>query len=190
MGEPPSLPMEIDEFLRWDGEGDTRYQLRDGIPVAKRLETVAHGSLWAMLAARLGQFLDRKAGWGVLIPAGLVSRTRPRTFHEADIALTATPGRATDQFLTDPVVLAEVVSAATADDDRRAKQPDYRAIPSVQQIVLVDSRYVYCEVHRRQPDERWLVDLLRDRDGILRLDSIGFEARLGELYINVPLEAA
>ena len=37
--------MEVEEFLDWSGEGETRYQLRDGIPVAMAPGSLHHGRL-------------------------------------------------------------------------------------------------------------------------------------------------
>lgn len=91
-------------------------------------------------------------------------------------------------MIANPILIVEVLSPSTADDDRRIKLPDYRAAPSVEEIVFIDSGFVYCEVHRRQPDYRWVTDLLWNREAVLRLDNIAFEARLDELYRNVPLE--
>jgi Uma2 family endonuclease len=182
--------MEIAEFLRWDGEGDTRYQLRDGVPVAMAPPSPAHGMLCSRLAAGLVAAADKRPPCAAVAEAGLLSPTRARTYHQADIAVSCAQQKAGEQMVADPVLIVEVLSPTTADDDRRAKLPDYRATDSVKEIVLIDSRFVYCEVHRRQPDGRWIVDLLRDRDSLLRLDSIGFEATLDDIYRNVPLEAA
>lgn len=190
MGEPAFRPMEIEEFLRWEGEGDTRYQLRDGVPVAMAPPAPAHRVLAGNLAGQLYAALANRAGCAVQLEAGLLSPTRARTFHQADIAVSCTPPKITDHIIAEPVLVVEVLSPTTADDDRRAKLPDYRATPSVQEIVFIDSRFVYCEVHRRQPDGRWVTDLSCDRDAVLRLDSVPLEVRLDDLYRNVPLEAA
>jgi Uma2 family endonuclease len=92
--------------------------------------------------------------------------------------------------VADPVLIVEILSPGTGDDDRRIKLPDYRAMPSVQEIVLIDSRYMHCEVHRKQADGRWVVDILRDAASVLRLDSVDLEVRLDDVYRNVPMEAA
>ncbi|MCP4686020.1 MAG: Uma2 family endonuclease, partial [bacterium] len=62
------------------------------------------------------------------------------------------------------------------------------AIASIQEIVLVDQQQLYCEVHRRLPDGRWLTDLLRRPEARLRLESIGFDQPLSAIYANVSFE--
>ncbi len=52
----------------------------------------------------------------------------------------------------------------------------------------MDQHQVYCEVHRRLDDGRWLTDLLRQADARLRLESIGFDQPLSAIYANVSFE--
>lgn len=190
MGEPAFRPMEVGEFLSWEGGGDTRYQLRDGVPVAMAPPSTAHGILCAHITAALVAALAKRPPCEAISEAGVLSPTRARTYHQADIAVTCAPQKSGESIVGAPLLVVEVLSPSTVDDDRRTKLPDYRAIESVQEVVLIDSRFVYCEVHRRQPDSRWVTDLLRDRDAVLRLDSVGLTASLDDLYRNVPLEAA
>lgn len=182
--------MEIAEFLRWSGDGDTRYQLRDGVPVAMAPPSAAHSRLCGNFAGELSLALKRRPPCGVFVEAGLLSPTRSRTYHQADIAVSCVDHSPGEAIVSDPVVVIEVLSRTTESDDRRSKLFDYRAMPSVREIVLMDSQAVYCEVYRRQGDGRWVADFLRDREALLRLESIEFEATLADLYRNVPLEAA
>jgi Uma2 family endonuclease len=181
--------MEVEEFLRWEGERDTRYQLRDGVPVAMAPPSPAHSKLCGNLAAEIGAAAKKRRPCGLFVEAGLLSPTRSRTYHQADLVVSCAIQTAGPGIVLEPILIVEVLSPATAKDDRRAKLFDYRAMPTVMEVVLVDSQDVYCEVHRRQPDGRWLTDLLRDREARLKLDSIGLEVSLDELYADVPLEA-
>lgn len=63
-----------------------------------------------------------------------------------------------------------------------------RAIPSVVEIVLLDQQQLYCEVHHRLDDGRWLTDLLRQPEARLRLESIGFDQPLSAIYSGVQIE--
>jgi Uma2 family endonuclease len=191
MGEPAFRSMEIEEFLRWEGEGDTRYQLRDGVPVAMAPPGTAHRVLLMNLGGRLLSALAvSRPGCTVQTEAGIPSPSGARNFHQADLAVSCTPQGPSDPIIASPILVVEVLSPTTADDDRRIKLPDYRAASSVDEIVLIDSRHIHCEVHRRQPDGRWVVDLLLGGEAVLRLDTVRLEARLDDLYRNVPLEAA
>ncbi|MGQ0663367.1 MAG: Uma2 family endonuclease [Pseudomonadota bacterium] len=190
MAESVRKRMEVAEFLAFQGDRDTRYQLRDGVPVAMAPPSGAHGILAGNLAGHLSTALSAHPRCAVWLEAGIRSVSNKRSFHQADMVVTCTPVAVGQQQIDDPLLIVEVLSPSTADDDRRVKLPDYRAMPSVKEIVLIDSRYSYCEIHRRQDGDRWLVDLYRQPDARVRLDSVGLDRPLGELYANVPVEAA
>jgi hypothetical protein len=81
------------------------------------------------------------------------------------------------------VLCASVVylSSRTATNGRQIKVPDYRGgqikvpgyrdIPSVQEILLIDSESACAEVHRRESD-RWISEIIRGLEATLALDSV------------------
>jgi hypothetical protein len=54
-------------------------------------------------------------------------------------------------------------------------------IPSMQEILLVDSDSRYAEIHRRQ-GEQWMIQIINTPDGLIPLASIGIAIPLTELY--------
>ena len=85
-----------------------------------------------------------------------------------------------------PVLIVEVLSPSTAAIDRQIKVPDYRRIPSVIEIVLIDSESAFAEVHRREGD-RWITEMMRGIDAALALNSVPLTILLSELYEGIPL---
>ena len=90
---------------------------------------------------------------------------------------------ADDMSLLNPVLLFEVLSLATADYDRGAKLEHYQAIPSLQEVLLIDQPERRIEHHRRDGD-RWLAATFTD--GLIEL-ALGVNLPLAELYD--PIEA-
>jgi Uma2 family endonuclease len=188
MADAAQRRMSVEEFLAWQGEGDTRYQLREGVPVAMAPPSATHRVVAGNLMGLVFEKLRSRPPRTVQPEAGLSSISSRRSFHQADFAVTCSPVGPSGQEIADPIRIVEVLSPSTADDDRRIKLPDYRMIPSVQEIVLIDSRFRYCEVHRRSGDDRWITDLLRRAEDRLRLETVGLDVALSEVYANVPLE--
>jgi Uma2 family endonuclease len=87
----------------------------------------------------------------------------------------------------EPVVVVEVLSPSTATTDRGGKLPDYRSVPSVQEILLVSSWERRVEHWRRTPDG-WAVTE-RGGDAVLRLETLGIELPLDGVYEGVDLGA-
>ena len=67
--------------------------------------------------------------------------------------------------------------------------PVYRQIETVQEILLIDSDGLYAEAHRRA-GAQWITEILRGREAILTLASVGVEIRLADLYEGIALQDA
>jgi Uma2 family endonuclease len=188
MAEAAPARMTVEEFLRWESGDDRRYELVDGRILAMTPPAEAHGVVAVRLAARIETALQGRRPCRVLTEAGVRIPRRGHDFYVADLGVTCAPPSPTRRHLEDPVLLVEVLSPSTEAHDRKTKLPDYRLIPSVQEIAFVDSTGMHAEVHRRLDGERWLTEIVRGPEGVLRLASIGLEARLGPLYEFVAFE--
>ncbi|MFD2571333.1 Uma2 family endonuclease [Spirosoma soli] len=93
-----------------------------------------------------------------------------------------------DEFdnLLNPTVLIEVLSEGTEDYDRGRKFLRYRAIPSFQEYVLIDSQRVAVEVWRKNDLGQWtLMEQINDPAGQFRIQSIDLTIVLQKAYDRV-----
>lgn len=186
MAEPAIERMTLDAFLSWDGEPDVRYQLFDGMPQAMAPANILHQAMASRLNAAIATALAKRPGCSVIGEVGVTSALRNNSFYIADIAVTCRPLQSV-QMIPDPILIVEVLSPSTEETDRKVKLGDYRAIPSIEEILLIDPHRLYAEVHRRFDTDRWLVDLLRQESDVLRLTSVGLAVPLAELYRAFPI---
>ncbi|WP_439814016.1 Uma2 family endonuclease [Zavarzinia sp. CC-PAN008] len=186
MADAAQRQMTIEEFLTWDDGTDTRYELRGGVLVAMSPGSRAHQRMIPALAVAVGGVLRGRKGCEQRSEAGILSPTRDLTYYVVDLLITCSERDRETPYAQDPILIVEVLSKSTERVDRRTKLPDFRAIPSVEEILLIDPEKPHCEVHRRTGDGRWLVDLIRGRDQHLVLESIGLKVPLSELYPDIP----
>jgi Uma2 family endonuclease len=177
--------MTVPEFLEWDSGDDRTYELRDGVVVAMAPSSRAHNIIVGELGFHLRRALEGRKGCTVEPQAGIRSRSRPNSFYVCDLAVTCTPPLGGEKELAEPTLVVEVFSPSTDRTDRHVKLPDYRLIPSVQEILLFQQDFIHCEVHRRLDQSRWLTDLVQGPEQKLRIESIGIEIPLGELYREI-----
>jgi Uma2 family endonuclease len=179
--------MTVAEFLRWEDGTDTRYELLGGTIFGIAPPAPAHGFLAARLCARIEAGPRSRPPCMAQIKAAIAKPDRDDTCYIADLAVTCTPPQRGQQLLSDPVLIAEILSPGTALYDRQTKVADYRRIPSVQEILLIDSASVFAEVLRRA-GEQWITELVQGRTATLSLASIGLTVTMSELYhgIDVP----
>lgn len=119
--------------------------------------------------------------------AGVIPPSRQHTYYQADLLVTCEPSRPGARDVAAPLLLCEVLSDSTELCDRRRKIPDYRALPSVQELLLVDSERMFVEVHRRLDERRWLTELLQRPQDLLVLESVELRLALADLYEEVAL---
>ncbi len=88
-----------------------------------------------------------------------------------------------------PTLVVEVLSPSTERYDRGVKSESYRRIDSLKTYVLVSQDRAHVEIRERQSDGAWAI---RDASGIeatVRLDAIGVELPLHEVYDGVEFPA-
>ncbi|MBW3570161.1 MAG: Uma2 family endonuclease [Gemmatimonadetes bacterium] len=86
--------------------------------------------------------------------------------------------------LLNPQLVVEVLSDTTEPYDRVEKFEAYRAIDSLLEYVLVDSRRVRVERYARQGDF-WVFSSESDPDAVIELSSVGDSLSLREIYADV-----
>ncbi|QCO01786.1 Uma2 family endonuclease [Azospirillum argentinense] len=183
--KPAIQKMDIDEFLAWADrqEPDTRYELVGGQPRAMNACSQAHSQIAANVVYEVRRRL--RPPCRVLSEAAIERDDRADRFYEADIAVTCSPHQPGQRSTPNPVLVVEILSDSTASHDRGTKVPDYMQIPSVQEVLLVDSRAVRAQLWRRD-GRRWIVEDFTD-DATLPLASIGAELPLAALYDGIAL---
>jgi len=173
--------MTVEEFLNWNDNTDTRYELVNGEIMAMSPPVPFHGLIAANLTVVLRQQLQPPCR--VILEAGIRSE-RDDLYYQADLAVGCTPLTAKDRHVPDPMVIVEVLSPSTQSHDRGVKVADYRTIPSVREIVLVSSTVVHVELWRRTL-EGWMVLDLIGRDTRFTLESLGVELTLAAIYEGI-----
>lgn len=94
-------------------------------------------------------------------------------------------GRDNSTLLT-PKVLFEVLSQSTARYDRSTKWLNYQQIETLTDYVLVDQSTI-CVEHFHRTAAGWVHRVFIHRDEALRLESVGIELPLDEIYRKLEL---
>ena len=173
--------VSLDEFLAFDGDGDTRYQLVRGAVTAMAPARLLHGQLVAELARLIGNRVS--APCRVITEAGLKPSHRDDTYWQADLAVICGPLQAGAVYATGPRLVVEVLSQSTEANDRSIKLFDYRKMSTLRDILLVSSNQVQIEHWQRRGD-LWQVRDLGPGD-VLTIDGLGIEIALDELYADM-----
>jgi Uma2 family endonuclease len=117
-----------------------------------------------------------------------VATDRHRHYTYPDVVVACEPLQYVDEHrdtITNPVLIAEVLSESTEKYDRGAKFERYRAIPTVSAYLLVAQDRVHVELYTRQPNAAWVLREWNDAGAQIELASLRCSIAISEIYAKV-----
>ena len=127
----------IEDWLAYQGEGDTRYELLDGRLVAMNPPKVWHGTIANEIGRICGDALRDRFPCRALQGAGLAIRRKPKArAYIPDIVVTCEPIDENRHLAAEPRLVVEVLSPSTDRYDQTRKLADYQGLPTVDEVWL------------------------------------------------------
>jgi len=177
--------MTREEFFSWAQSQDVRYEF-DGVePVAMTGGTVDHNQISQNIQFALRTRLRGSACRPLGPDAGVA--TVGDTVRYPDALVTCAKVAGTAHLVPGVVVVFEVLSPSSGRTDRIEKVREYRAVPSIRRYVILECTSIGLTVfERREANDGWTASTLT-ADDVLRMQEIGIEVPVAELYRDVEL---
>ncbi|WP_293124484.1 Uma2 family endonuclease [Microcoleus sp. bin38.metabat.b11b12b14.051] len=90
--------------------------------------------------------------------------------------------------ITNPVLIAEVLSKSTKAYDRDEKFAAYRSIPSFQEYLLIDQYRLQVQQYSKTDGNKWIFSEYSCAGDRVSLTSISVEFSVGDLYENIEFD--
>lgn len=176
-------PLTIDQFVEWEQKQEGRYEY-DGIQTyAMTGGTSAHAAIQIALTSALHRRLKGKP----CRPFGSELQLRlENSIRYPDAFVICLPVAPSATYVTEPVVIFEVLSKNTAWQDLGPKTAEYQATPSVQRYIVLQQTTQAAEVFFRLPDGEWTHEFVAG-DKLLDMPEIGISIPLAEIYDDITL---
>lgn len=87
--------------------------------------------------------------------------------------------------LLNPNLIIEVLSESTKDYDRGQKFQHYRTLPSLREYLTIAQNNAHLERWTREDEQHWVLCEVDDLSASVRIESIGVELELREIYDRV-----
>jgi Uma2 family endonuclease len=181
----------FEEYLRIEQGSDVRHVFDRGRVETMPVTSGDHSLIAANFVAEAGRALRGPD----LIPLGCGLRlgleSASRTLY-ADGSIFRRPLHTDTRdpdghtFLN-PIVVCEVVSPQSAAFDLGEKFRCYRSIDSLLEYLLIEETRPEATVFERRPDGDWSIRASVGLDAAVRLNSVGVELSMRELYAGVSL---
>ncbi|MDR4307127.1 Uma2 family endonuclease [Chelatococcus sambhunathii] len=187
MGEPELKRMTADEFLVWQQSQDQNYELVDGLPVLPLKSMTgashSHDQVVINLIREFATQLRRKPckpttdDIALRIPAGNVRRP--------DLMVECGEVDPKGAAAVEPRLAVEVLSRSTMGTDRIRKVEEYKTIPSLAYILLVDTERPQITFYERA-EEGWTVRFIDELDAAIELPEIECRLLTRDIFEGLP----
>jgi Uma2 family endonuclease len=174
--------MTVDEFLAWGAAQESgRYELEDGAVLAMSPERAGHWKTKLAAAIALRDAVIKAGLPCHAVPDGATVRIRDRTAYEPDALVYCgeeVPRNALE--VSNPIIIAEVVSPATAMRDVQAKLQGYFGLASLHHYLIMNPETLMVTHHSRMERNEMRTRIVSD--GVLDLDQPGLQLNVASLF--------
>jgi Uma2 family endonuclease len=179
------LKMTASEYALWEREQTDKHEYYAGEVFSQAGGTRRHSLIGSNIARVLGNHLrDRDCqahGSDMRIH---VEATGYQAYPDVSVACPPIEGFS-DDVISNPILLVEVLSPSTADFDRGGKFGHYRQIPSLKEYLVFWQDEARVEQHTRTHEGLWLLREVVGMDAILQLPSLNVSLSLKDAYDKV-----
>ncbi len=177
--------MSVEDYLVLNRNSkDTRYEYLDGEIRMLAGRSPDHSIISANLTAAIKGSL--KGSQCRVYNSDVQLRLSEKRYVFPDVTISCDErDRNQKEMIRHPRVVVEVLSPTTEATDRGKKAAYYRACPTMQEYMMVDSEEVFIEVHRRE-EERWTINTFEPGDTIT-LESLGIRFPIEDTYEGTSL---
>ena len=187
MAPQPMPLMTEEEYLRIERAAQYKSEFVGGVMFAMAGGSPKHSMLGINAGAEFRNQLKGKRCRA--LNSDMRLRTPAGSHLYPDVSIVCGPIQlhpGSNDLLTNPVLLVEVLSPSTASYDRGAKFEMYKLMPTLRDYVLLHQSSIFAEHYSK--DDGWARHDYRGEDARIPLPSIDCELHLGSIYDGVMNE--
>ena len=176
-----------EEYLELEINSEERHEYINGEIIVMTGGTPNHNKIAGNLYAALNFGLKRQP-YQVFITDQRLWIPNKRIYTYPDVMVVAgelelAEGR--KDTITNPVLIAEVLSKSTRNYDQVEKFAAYRTISTFQEYVLIDQYTMHVEHYYKTAPTKWIFSEYDGEEMMLSLSAFSFEISLADIYDKV-----
>lgn len=180
-----------EEYLEFEVNSEERHEYINGEIVLMTGGTPNHNQIGLNLSGALNFALKRQP-YRVFVTDQRLWIPKKRIYTYPDVMvvqgeLQLQEGRR--DTITNPLLIAEVLSASTRSYDKDAKFAAYRTIPNFKEYLLIDQYTMHIEQYFKTEQKRWTFSEYDNADETVSLNSIPFQILIEDIYDKVEFES-
>ena len=183
MGDLARNGLSLEQFYDWVAAQERNYELVDGEPVMMAGANRRHNRIAANAMRVVGnQLLGHKcqpftSDTFIRIPAG--------NSRLPDLGVDCGPFDDTALEASEPTLVVEILSPTTRTFDRNDKLEEYKTVPTLAYILLVDPDSPHVRLYSRDASSNWTSERMAGLDAVVEMPLLGLALRLGDIYAGL-----
>lgn len=190
MRSPARSPQQMTaaEYLEWERQQTERHEFFDGEVFSQAGGTRKH----SLIGTNAGRSIGNRLADNECEAHGSDMRVHIEAtgyYAYPDVSVVCPPVEGgTDDVISIPVLIVEVLSPSTEDFDRGTKFGHYRQIPSLIDYLVISQDKPRVEHHWRTEEGLWMLRDVEGLDETLHLIALDCKLPLREVYAKVEFE--
>jgi Uma2 family endonuclease len=186
----PKIIYTPDEYLAIEIASETRHEYINGEMISMTGGTPEHNEIASILNAILRINLRGKP-YSIFIADQRLWISERKLYTYPDVMIIQCPiqlqtGR--KDTVTNPILIAEVLSQSTRSYDKDEKFSAYRTIPSFKEYLFIDQYSQHIEHYSKSNFKQWIFSEYNNPEDCIQLVSIGCEISLLEIYDSIEFK--
>jgi Uma2 family endonuclease len=183
-------PMTLAEYLEWEPLQTEKHEFWEGQVFSQAGGTRRHSLIGSNF---LGEIRSRLKGHPCQAHGSDMRVHVEATGYQAypDVSVVCPPVEGnSEHVISNPILVAEVLSPSTEDFDRGTKFGHYRTIPSLREYLVIWQDCARIEQHTKTKEGFWLLREVIGIEQSIRLESLdGASLKLSDIYDKVEFPA-
>ena len=180
-----------EEYLEFEVDSELRHEYIDGLIIPMTGGTPNHNKIAGNLYVAI-HFTLKRQPYEVYYTDQRLWIPKQRIHTYPDVMVIQTPpvfAEGRNDTITNPVMIAEVLSKSTKGYDRDEKFAAYRTIPSFQEYILIDQYTIHVEQYVKTDHRKWMFLDYEDINDTLNLTSIPGQISLADIYEKIDFSS-
>lgn len=190
MQVPTKTYYSPEEYLELETAAEFRSEYINGQIIPMAGAKVNHNKISLNLSSALN-FALRGTEYDVFMSDLRLSIPNRSLYTYPDVMVAKTPlifAENRQDTITNPILIAEILSDSTEKYDRGDKFRMYRTIPSFQEYLLISQTARLVEKFSKNKVNQWVLSEYAGKDTKITFDSFEFEITLDEIYNRIDLD--
>jgi Uma2 family endonuclease len=180
-----------EEYLEFEVNSELRHEYIDGLIIPMTGGTPNHHKIAGNLYVAI-HFALKRQPYEVYYTDQRLWIPKRRIHTYPDVMVVQTPlvfAEGRNDTITNPVMIAEVLSKSTKGYDRDEKFAAYRTIASFQEYILIDQYTIHVEQYVKTDHRKWMFLDYEDINDTLNLTSIPGQISLADIYEKIDFSS-